>query len=184
MVVERAAELEELFRAHHQDVWAYAARRVGRGDASDVVSETFITAFRKIEQRPRDALPWLLAIARRICANHIRASRRREALVVSLRQASLAVPRTERELSETLILIEAFSSLSSSEQGVLMLVAWDGLTPGRAARILGCSVAAFLVRLHRARRRLAARLAVVDEIPKEHGEERELRSLGNRRSPA
>jgi RNA polymerase sigma-70 factor (ECF subfamily) len=39
-----------------------------------------------------------------------------------------------------------------------MLVAWHGLTGARAARAAGCSRAAFAVRLHRARARLAAEL--------------------------
>jgi DNA-directed RNA polymerase specialized sigma24 family protein len=39
-----------------------------------------------------------------------------------------------------------------------MLVAWDGLTPAEGAVAAGCSAAAFRVRLHRARRRVAAQL--------------------------
>ncbi len=40
-----------------------------------------------------------------------------------------------------------------------MLVAWEGLDPGAAARASGCTRAAFAVRLHRARRRLERALA-------------------------
>ncbi len=36
-----------------------------------------------------------------------------------------------------------------------MLVAWEGLEPARAAVVLNCSQRAFVMRLHRARRRLA-----------------------------
>jgi DNA-directed RNA polymerase specialized sigma24 family protein len=39
-----------------------------------------------------------------------------------------------------------------------MPVAWHGLSPARAARAAGCTRAAFAVRLHRARARLAAQL--------------------------
>ena len=39
-----------------------------------------------------------------------------------------------------------------------MLVAWHGLSTARAARAAGCTRTAFGVRLHRARRRLAAQL--------------------------
>ena len=41
-----------------------------------------------------------------------------------------------------------------------MLVAWDGLTPAEGAVAVGCSAAAFRVRLHRARRRVAAQLGI------------------------
>ena len=36
----------------------------------------------------------------------------------------------------------------------MLLVAWDGLSPAAAARVAGCSLSAFHVRLFRARRRL------------------------------
>jgi RNA polymerase sigma-70 factor, ECF subfamily len=39
---------------------------------------------------------------------------------------------------------------------VLLLIAWEGLEPARAAKVLGCSRNALAVRLHRARKRLAA----------------------------
>jgi DNA-directed RNA polymerase specialized sigma24 family protein len=42
------------------------------------------------------------------------------------------------------------------------LVAWRGLPGTSAARAAGCTTTAFGVRLHRARRRLAARLAAVE----------------------
>lgn len=52
----------------------------------------------------------------------------------------------------------AFGRLSGDDREALALVAWDGLTPAKAARSLGCSPVAFRVRLHRARRRLARAL--------------------------
>lgn len=45
-----------------------------------------------------------------------------------------------------------------------MLVAWHGLSGARAARAAGCSHAAFAVRLHRARARLAAELAALEPV--------------------
>ena len=41
----------------------YAARRVGVDEAADVVAAVFTIAWRKIEQMPSDALPWLYRIA-------------------------------------------------------------------------------------------------------------------------
>jgi RNA polymerase sigma-70 factor, ECF subfamily len=45
---------------------------------------------------------------------------------------------------------------------VLLLVAWEGLEPARAAAALECSRATLAVRLHRVRRRLAAALEEID----------------------
>jgi RNA polymerase sigma-70 factor (ECF subfamily) len=48
---------------------------------------------------------------------------------------------------------------------VLALVAWEGLAPADAARVLGCTAVACRVRLHRAKRQLARRLAELEPAP-------------------
>ena len=149
-----ASTLERLFRAYHGRVWAYAARRVGPDDAYDVLSETFLIASRKLRDKPKDELPWLLAIARRVCANERRSSRRQEALLAKLQASSTggAHPPAS-DVVDALTLMEAFRSLGPRDREVLMLTSWDGLTPRRAAKVLGWSTAAFAARLHRARRK-------------------------------
>jgi RNA polymerase sigma-70 factor, ECF subfamily len=52
----------------------------------------------------------------------------------------------------------AIAALSKREREALLLVAWEDLDPSRAAQVVGCSAAAFRVRLHRARRHVAAAL--------------------------
>ena len=61
--------------------------------------------------------------------------------------------------AERLDIHAAFRRLSERDREALALVAWEGLDHAAAARALGCSRAAFAVRIHRARRRLAASLA-------------------------
>lgn len=56
----------------------------------------------------------------------------------------------------------ALHRLSERDREALMLVAWHGLSGERAARAAGCTRAAFAVRLHRARARLAAQLESLD----------------------
>ena len=48
----------------------------------------------------------------------------------------------------------ALAALSERDREVLLLVAWEDLSPALAARALGVTQAAFRVRLHRSRRRL------------------------------
>jgi predicted DNA-binding protein (UPF0251 family) len=55
-------------------------------------------------------------------------------------------------------LADALMSLTESDRETLLLTAWEGLSPIEAAAALGCSRNAYAVRLHRARRRLAAAL--------------------------
>ncbi|WP_242440876.1 RNA polymerase sigma factor [Streptomyces sp. CB02923] len=57
-------------------------------------------------------------------------------------------------VTERAAALQALARLSAADQELLTLVAWHGLGPGQAARVLGCSTATFSVRLHRARRRL------------------------------
>lgn len=151
----QTSTFDALFRAHHRRIWAYAARRVGRDDAYDMLSETFLIAFRKLRDRPRDELPWLLTIARHVCANHMRSLRRTDAVLEDL-QASWVSTSAEPNIDvvEALAMRAAFRSLEPSDQEILMLVSWDGLSRDQAAEVLGCSIGTFAVRLHRARRRL------------------------------
>jgi RNA polymerase sigma-70 factor (ECF subfamily) len=150
-----AGVLERLFEAHHGRVWAYAARRVGPDDAYDVLSETFLIAFRRLRDKPKDELPWLLAIARRVCANQLRSSRRQDALRAELKASSIhgAHPPAD-DVVDAVTLSEAFRSLDQGDREILMLTSWDGLSPRMAAKVLGCSPTTFAVRLHRARRKL------------------------------
>lgn len=49
-----------------------------------------------------------------------------------------------------------------TDREVLALIAWDDLSPDEAAEVLGCSRAAFAVKLHRARSRLRVQLRLLD----------------------
>src|SRR5439155_22819515 len=56
------------------------------------------------------------------------------------------------------VLAAAFGALSERDREVLRLIAWEGLSLGQAAIVLGCSAVACRVRYHRAKTRLARRL--------------------------
>lgn len=79
--VQRRSRLEDLFSAHAVAVRAYARRRVDPAAADDAVSEVFVIAWRRLEDVPDDALPWLLGCARNVLAHQGRRSRRDRALV-------------------------------------------------------------------------------------------------------
>ena len=158
------ARFESLFFAYCPQVRSYARRRVGADVADDVVGEVFVVAWRRLDEVPEDALPWLLGCARRVIANQQRGARRRDALVERLRQAG--APDFLEEVRESGELRVALAALSERDREVLMLVAWEELRPAQAAVVLGCSERAFAMRLHRARRKLAAELQkTVSERP-------------------
>lgn len=129
----------------------------------------FVVAARRAGDVPADALPWLLAYTRRLIANRRRSSTRRAALLDRVR--TLRPPAQAEPVDSTGRLTRGLARLSESDREVPMLIAWEGLDPERAARVLDCSRSAFAMRLHRARKRLAAALeqpataAVPDHLP-------------------
>lgn len=146
-----------LFDALSPRVFAYARRHCDLATAQDVVSDTFLIAWRKYQDLPDDPLPWLLVIARNTISNRRRHDRRQGALVDDLAGiARLAGPAVgaDQSVVERDALLAGLGELSDLEREALLLVAWDGLRNADAARVAGCSQRAFEVRLSRARARL------------------------------
>jgi len=163
---ERRRRFEALFSAHHAAVSAYVVRRAGGGvGVDDAIADTFLVAWRRLDDVPDPALPWLLGVARRVLADQRRGLRRRRSLSARLALASRAAPAWEPPDGISDELADALRSLTEHEREALLLVAWDGLTPAQAAAAAGCSTAAFRVRLHRARRRVATRLGIERPTP-------------------
>jgi RNA polymerase sigma factor (sigma-70 family) len=155
---------EGLFRENYPAVRAYALRRASHDAAQDAVAETFLVAWRRLDDVPDDALPWLYGVARRVLANQRRSADRGAALERRLAGSEPAAgpPDPRERAGDAELMRLALGRLSDRSREALMLVAWHGLSGARAARAAGCSRAAFAVRLHRARSRLAAELAALD----------------------
>ena len=158
---DREARFRRLCEAHTAAVLAYALRRVPRDDAADVVAETFLVAWRRLDEvDERSALPWLYAVARRVLLSQQRSTRRQRAIAERIAAVEpSAVGETSSTASGSPRLLDALAALSEGDREVLMLAAWEELPSGEAARVLGCSATAYRIRLHRARRRLRERLA-------------------------
>jgi RNA polymerase sigma-70 factor (ECF subfamily) len=167
MDAQRRVALELLFGEHAPAVAAYARRRTDVASADDVVATVFTIAWRRLDELPADALPWLLACARRVLANQRRAERRRAALTERVgRHSPTAVPPlSELHDGGDGALLHALDQLPERDREALLLVAWEGLDHARAAAALGCSRGALTVRIHRARRRLAAALDRAADSP-------------------
>ncbi|TDD79895.1 sigma-70 family RNA polymerase sigma factor [Actinomadura darangshiensis] len=138
-----------------QRVWAYATARAGRQVADEVVSETFAVAWRRLADVPDPPLPWLLGVARNVLRDGHRAQVRRESFAAELgRWAPRPATDIAEDVAERLAVLRAMAALPEGDREILILIAWQGLTPRDAAKVVGCSPAALRVRLHRARRRL------------------------------
>lgn len=152
---------EALYRSHYRDVLHYASRRVSAVEADDVVAEVFTTAWRRRNEVADIGRAWLL----RTASNHIlhvhRGTGRRARLQNRLANSAGAevCDGLGSDDSTDPMLAAAMQDLSARDQELLRLAAWEQLTPAELAAVMGCSIPTVRVRLHRARRRLAARLA-------------------------
>ncbi|SDJ02750.1 RNA polymerase sigma-70 factor, ECF subfamily [Frankineae bacterium MT45] len=154
---ERRIVTDEWFRAYSSRVLAYLLHRTDPQTAQDVLQEVFVTAFGKAEEITESPLGWLFGAARRLLANRYRGFRRHDELIARLMDdASLAADSDEIELKQAFA--HTLASLPAGDREVLTLTGWYDLTPAQAAQALGCNPATYAVKLHRARKRLAAAL--------------------------
>jgi RNA polymerase sigma factor (sigma-70 family) len=159
---KRQARFEAIYAAYHGPILGYALRRTGSpDDAADVIAETFLTAWRRLDEMPPgpQARLWLYGVARRVLANHHRGERRRSALADRLRGELAAAYLPPDHSGELAQIAAAFGRLPERQRELLALNAWEGLDYGQIAVVLGCSRNAVRVRLHRARSRFATELA-------------------------
>jgi RNA polymerase sigma-70 factor, ECF subfamily len=159
---------EGLFTRFHGPVGAYASRRAP-DEADDIVADVFAVAWRKREDVPDNALPWLYAVAAREMLHTFRAHDRRDRLSARLQATTLLVyPDPAEQIAGRLDAQEpvtrALGLLSEPDAEVLRLWAWEHLEPAEIATVLGISSVASRVRLHRARRRLESLLLTTTNI--------------------
>jgi RNA polymerase sigma-70 factor, ECF subfamily len=153
------AGFEQLFRATRTDLLAYIVRRSQSAeDAADLLAETYLIAWQKLDGIPTGerARLWLFGVARNLLLKG--ASRRRsshalvERLADELRHLqSLHAPVEDARASA---LRAALAALPERDREILMLTAWEGLTPKQISAVVGTPVNVVRVRLHRARTRL------------------------------
>jgi RNA polymerase sigma factor (sigma-70 family) len=159
------AGFEQLFRDTRTDLLAYVMRRSQSAeDAADVLAETYLIAWQKLDAIPAGerARLWLFGVARNLLLKGASRHRSRHALVErlagELRRAHPLHAPVEDDRSSGLR--AALAALPERDRELLMLTAWEGLTPKQIAAVVGTSVNIVRVRLHRARTRLKRDLTV------------------------
>ena len=164
-------QFEALYRANARPLLGFALRRAARPeDAADVVAETMLVAWRRIEDVPDgdEARLWLYGVARHVLANSRRSIHRRDRLGERLRRdvGRLVDPDLAAGVTVSLELRQAFAALGADDRELLQLTAWEGLGAQEIATMLGLSPVAVRSRLHRARGRLRRELERHD-MPRE-----------------
>jgi RNA polymerase sigma factor (sigma-70 family) len=177
-IFERSRHEPETFAAvfdrYYAQIHGFAAQRLGPGLADDVAAETFLVAFDRRERydlsRP-DARPWLYGIASNLISRH----RRAEARLYRALARTGVDGAAESHADQVAIrvdaqahrgrLMAALAGISDANRGVLLLVAWAGLTTDEAAQALGITPGTARLRLHRARKKIRAALGEPGPAP-------------------
>jgi RNA polymerase sigma-70 factor (ECF subfamily) len=157
---------EERFHASFEEHYRAVARFIrmrghGSADADDLIAGTFEIAWRQLDKFPegRQALPWLLGVARNLSRNARRKSQREASFVDGL--SAMTVPWAELPIEDRAASAEvmgALAQLKPVDRDLILLVAWDELTPSEAGHVLGLLPVTARSRLRRARQRMSALL--------------------------
>ncbi len=165
-----ADAFEAFYREHVHAIGRFVARRVAdRELAADLTADVFMAAIDSAHTyRPRRGTPraWLFGVARIVVVAEQRRRGRERGATGRLAGRRLLDSEDAARLDERIDaaaqsrrLYEAIARLPEGQRAVLELVAVDDLRLADAARVLGITPLAARVRLHRARRQMADRLA-------------------------
>jgi RNA polymerase sigma-70 factor (ECF subfamily) len=158
---ERRARFEALYDEHRLTVLAYCLRRTNPSDAADACAETFLVAWRRIDDvpEPPDSVAYLYGVARRVLSNHFRAFHRRSRLDAKLRELGVAPPPDPLAVvvqqAQRAEVVDAVRRLNPRDREIVMLHTWEDLSRETIAEMLGVTRAAVDQRIHRSYRRLA-----------------------------
>lgn len=146
-------DLEEVFRRHQREVFAYFLRMVGdANNAEELTQETFVRACGAALRFRGDSSvrTWLFGIGRRVLLEASRAG-------LFDRQTPLdevhAAPTNGPPTDERLHLEQVLSQLRPADREAIVMVDVLGFEPIEVADLIRVSPDTFRVRLHRARGR-------------------------------
>jgi RNA polymerase sigma-70 factor, ECF subfamily len=152
---ERRARFELLAGEVYEPVQRFLLRRCDPATADDVLGDTLLVVWRRLDDVPADgALPWVYGVARGCLANARRSAARQQRLVLRLAREPAQPPDVDVDPD----LAEALAALPDADRELLRLWAWEQLAPREIAVALGIGANAATIRLHRAKKRLRAEL--------------------------
>ncbi|AZM49728.1 RNA polymerase subunit sigma [Streptomyces sp. WAC 06738] len=171
-LLSRAAEdpeaFEPLVARHAKALHGYFARRASDA-ADDLLAETWLRAYSAragFDAARGSARGWLFGVARHVLAHHWRAPGAHGSAAA---QATLAgdtaidpwhaVDQRLDAIAVAWSLRARLAALPPVERELLLLVAWEELTPVEAAAVVGIPAGTARSRLHRARARMRGTLS-------------------------
>ena len=141
-----AVAASEFVRLTQADVWRLCANLGSRGSADDLTQETYARAFASLHRFAgrSSARTWLLAIARRVCADAVRSA-------VRVRALPDARERIAADHAEAVTARALLDSLEPDRREAFVLTQLVGLSYAEAADVCGCPVGTIRSRVARAR---------------------------------
>ncbi len=164
---EREKRMRNLVALVGDPVRHYLHRRIDAATADDVIGDTLLVCWRRLDEVPDDALPWAIVVARQCLSNAQRAERRRTRLIgriiaidppPAVADENPAASTVDEGTAVAARVTAALAGLRRDDAEILRLWAWDELTSPQIAVVLGVSANAAAIRLHRAKARLKQEL--------------------------
>ena len=147
------AAVGELVRCTQPMVWRVCSALGSAGEEADLVQETYLRALRSLPSYRGDSpvVPWLLAVARHVCADDVRRRQRRRRLAdrLAAHAGDAYVPGPE-------VVDDMLGRLDTDRREAFLLTQYVGLSYEEAASVLGCPIGTIRSRVSRAREDLAA----------------------------
>ena len=166
---------EELVSRHYRSVYNLVYRfLLDMADAEDVTQEVFLRVFRASKTYTAKAKfsTWLYTITKNLCFNELR--KKRSVKIFSIDEEVLPEipsaaddPAFEVEKKEIRSrVLEAVKALPENLRIAVLLLKYHGLSYEEVAEILGCTVNAVKLRIHRAKAFLAKSIGYLSEETK------------------
>jgi len=152
-------------RASQAEVWRLAVHLVGPADADDATQDTYVRAWRSLPRFRGDSSgrTWLLAIARRACADAVRKKVRERRLAGRLRAETAGrpgAPTADPALAQGLA--ELVEVLDPDRREAFVLTQVVGCSYAEAAAVCGVPVGTIRSRVARARGDLVEAVRAAD----------------------
>ena len=156
------ARFVDVYNRYYKHVYVYCRRRTTADRVDDVVAETFLAAWRKIDQLPTEnqTLPWLYGVAYRVISKEWRTGSRWHRLNQKLESIGVqAVVGADDFLAvnqESELVLNAMKRLKPKDQEILRLAVWEEVDQPTIAVVLDITVGAVRQRLYNAKKNLTS----------------------------
>lgn len=143
----------ELVRLTQPAVWKLCTALGSAGEIEDLVQETYLRALKALPTFRGDAPVhlWLLSIARRTCADHVRRRQRSRRLMQRLTTELPPITAAATGSTDQVHDVELVDALAPERREAFVLTQLVGLSYDEAASVAGCPIGTIRSRVARAR---------------------------------